>query len=162
MFRQLFDRKSSDGFGWEFCHLWRFGFGLNCVFSSSGHFWSKYFVAFLAFQEFCICQFPFVWNSAVICIDDLVMERFNWIGRTGITITISCQLPVTCSIVTQNINHVFLIHVCWPNPKLSPRIYQPRPFSTDSVLTKSNSHWIGFTLMAVKSAVVDIVQNYIL
>ena len=63
------------------------------------------------------------------------------------------KLPVASDLLNchpESINHVFLIHVCWTNPKLSPRIYQPRPFSTDSVLTKSNSHWIGFTLMAVQ------------
>ena len=42
-------------------------------------FRSKCFVAFFPSQEFCICQFRFVWNSASICIDSV--GRFNWLQR---------------------------------------------------------------------------------
>ena len=45
----------------------------------SDHLWPKYFVAVFAFEVFCICHFPFVWNSVVICIH-LLMGGFNWTG----------------------------------------------------------------------------------
>ena len=80
-------------------------------------FWplvTEVFRCLFAFQEFCICQFPFVWNSVVICID-LVMERFNWVGQSS-GITKSCQFSQTA--------------------QFSPRIYQPC-LSHQCVLTKS-------------------------
>ena len=127
-------------------------------------FWplvTEVFRCLFAFQEFCIRQFPFVWNSVVICID-LVMERFNWVGQSG-GITISCQFSQTAQF-SPRIYQPCLSHQCvLTKSKIGTQNLSIKTLPTrkpESVLTKSNSHWIGFTLMSVKSAVVDVVQNY--
>ena len=59
-------------------------------------FRSKCFVAFFPSQEFCICQFRFVWNSASICIDSV--GRFNWLQRFTTIFNVSPKIYFSKSI----------------------------------------------------------------
>ena len=176
MFRQFFDRKSSDAFS-----MGKFG--------SSGDFKSHriQFVAFfwpLVAQVFR-CRFCFrgiLYLPLSICLEfggDLHPLADGRIQLDSVVLSQSV-FPIwwSAQFFKRPVRHLCYI---WWSAQFLPRIYQPclsqshqcvsinpqfspknpptkqstnqaRPFPPESVLTKPNSHWIGFTLMAVKTS----------